>query len=342
MGNRSLFSVWIASVLKVAFPLRSVLICETTLTPAFRRWFRASFPLFPRSYFIRRTRRLFRPLLPLAILSTMMNTPDAACAQEIPLKHCDTLPVIQVVTAGREAWFLVDTAATSMLNLGSFAQGATRDIPVTSWRGTLTTSAKEVAIAELVVGRTTLVGLTLPAIDLSAIGNACGQRIDGILGADLLGKIGATIDLKRDLLHVTTTEEVRDAELVSEMQRDTERCTKAFNDSNEETFADCLDPKIALFTVNEELSGRGEVLGYFRERYFHQRPPALLEIRERAFHAIGDAVWYEYEFTIETERRRLHGRGMAMCRKSDGRWRIANMHHSLVRSEPRDSPPASR
>jgi ketosteroid isomerase-like protein len=342
MGNRSLFAVRFASMLKAAFRLGRGLISETALTPAFRRWLRPSFRLFPRSYFIGRTRRLFRPLLPLAILFAVMTAPHAVCGQELPLKHCDTLLVIQVAAAGHEAWFLVDTAATSMLNLGSFTQGPTRDIRVTSWRGTLTTSAKEVTIAELVVGRTTLVGLTLPAIDLSAIGKACGQRIDGILGADLLGKIGATIDLKRDLLHVTTTEEVRDAELVSEMQRDTERCTKAFNDSNEDTFADCLDPKIALFTANEEFYGRGKVVGYFRDRYFHQTPPALLEFRKRAFHTIGDAVWHEYEFTIETERGRLHGRGMAMCRKSDGRWRIASMHHSLVRSEPADSTAATR
>jgi ketosteroid isomerase-like protein len=263
-----------------------------------------------------------------------MIGPGAVCGQEIPLEHCDALPVVQVVAAGRQAWFLVDTAATSMLNLESFAQGPTRYIRVTSWTGTLATSAKEVTIAELVVGRTTLIRLTLPAIDLSAIGKACGKKIDGILGADLLGKIGATVDLKRKLLHVTTAEEERDAELVSEMQRDTERCTEAFNDSDEDTFADCLDPKIALFTANEELYGREQVTGYFRDRYFHQTPPARLEIRESAFHPIGDAVWYEYEFTIESERERLHGRGMAMCRKSDGRWRMASMHHSVVQSEP--------
>jgi len=281
-----------------------------------------------------RTRRLFRPLFPLVILFAVMIAPDTVCGQEIPLEHCDTLPVIPVAAAGRQAWFLVDTAATSMLNLESFAQGPTRDIRVTSWTGTLATSAKEVTIAELVVGRTTLVGLKLPAIDLSAIGKACGKQIDGILGVDLLGKIGATIDLKRELLHVTTSEEERDAELISETRRDMERCTKAFNDSNEDTFADCLDPKIALFTANEELYGREQVAAYFRDRYFHQTPPARLEIPESAFHPIGDAVWYEYEFTIESERGRLHGRGMAMCRKSDGHWRMASMHHSVVQSEP--------
>lgn len=287
-------------------------------------------------------RRLFRLLHPLAILFAFIATPAAVCGQDIPLEHCDTLPIIQVTAAGRQSWFLVDTAATTMLNLKSFSQGPARDIRVTSWRGTLAASAKEATIAELVVGRTTIVALTLPAIDLSAIGKACGQEIDGILGADLLGKIGATIDLKRELLHVTTVEERRDAESVSEMQRDTARCTRAFNESSEDTFADCLDPRIALFTANEEYYGREKVLGYFRAHYFHQTPRALLKIQESAFHSIGDTVWYEYEFTIESARERLHGRGMAMCRKSDGRWRMASMHHSVVESEPVGIPAASR
>jgi ketosteroid isomerase-like protein len=310
----------------------------------YRRLFgaRIASMLVTRSHLSGRARGPFRPPLPLGILLAVIAVPGAVCGQEIPLEHCDTLPVIQVAAAGRQAWFLVDTAATSMLNLESFAQGPARDIQVTSWTGTLATSAKEVTVAELVVGQTTLMRLTLPAIDLSAIGKACGKRIDGILGADLLGKIGATVDLKRRLLHVATAEEERDAQLVSEMQRDTERCTKAFNDSDEDRFADCLDPKIALFTTNEEFYGREKVVGYFRDRYFHQTPPAVLEIHESAFHPIGDAVWYEYDFTIESRRERLHGLGVAMCRKSDGRWRMASMHHSVVQSEPAGVPAASR
>jgi ketosteroid isomerase-like protein len=277
-------------------------------------------------------------LHPLAILFgfvfAMTAAPAAVFGQEIPLGRCDTLPVVQVNAAGRQSWFLVDTAATSMLNLESFAQGPARDIPVTSWRGTLATSAKEVTLAELAVGRTKILNLTLPAIDLSAIGKACGQKIDGILGADLLGKIGATVDMKRELLHVTTVEERRDAELVSEIQRGTARCAKAFNDSNEDAFTDCLDPKIALVTTNEEFYGREKVVAYFRDHYFHQTPPAVLDIHESAFHPIGSAVWYEYEFTIESAHGRLRGRGMAMSRKSSGRWRMASMHHSVVESEP--------
>ena len=163
----------------------------------------------------------FLPLLALAI-------PGAVLAQEIPLEHCDTLPLIEVKVAEHLRWFLVDTAATSMLNLESFAEGSSRDIRVTSWSGTLAASAKEVTIEGLEIGRTKVAKLSLPAIDLSAIGKACGRKIDGILGADLLEKLGATVDLKRQILHVTTADEVRDAELASEMQRDTARCTKAF------------------------------------------------------------------------------------------------------------------
>lgn len=270
---------------------------------------------------------VFPPLLVLAMAG-------AGVAQEIPLEHCDTLPLVEVQVAEHPRSFLVDTAATSMLNLASFGGGSARDIRVTSWSGTLSTSAKEVAIEGLAVGRTKVAKLTLPAIDLSAIGRACGRKIDGILGADLLEKIGATVDLRRQILHVTTTDEVRGAQLSTEIERELARCTKAFNASDERTFRDCLDPQIVMFTAKEELYGRDEVTGYFRERYLHEPSPARLEIEESAFHAIGDAVWYEYEFTIESARGRLRGRGVAMSKKSDGHWRVQSIEHSQVEFEP--------
>src|SRR5437763_10080830 len=90
-----------------------------------------------------------------------------------------------------------------------------------------------------------------------------------------------------------------------------------------------------MFTTKEELYGREKVSSYFRERYFHQSSPARLVIHESAFHAMGDAVWYEYEFTIDSARGRLRGRGVAMCKKAAGRWRMASMHHSEVQFEPR-------
>jgi hypothetical protein len=278
--------------------------------------------------------RHLRSWLPLPLILAAICVSFAAPAQEIPLEHCDALPVTQVTVAGQPRLFLVDTAATSLLNVESFAQGSARSVSVTSWRGTLATSAREVTLRDFEVGRTKVQELKLPAIDLSAIGKACGRKIDGILGADLLAKIGATVDLKRQLLRVTTADDEREAALIAEMQRDTAQCLQAFNQSDETLFSDCLDPRIVLFTTKEDLYGREKVVGYFRERYFHQTPAAQLEIRESAFHAIGEAVWYEYEFTIDFAGGRLHGRGMAMCRKSAGHWRMASMHHSVVQSEP--------
>jgi SnoaL-like domain len=273
-------------------------------------------------------------LLGLVAVSGIFGLAMTASAQEIRLEKCDALPVVDVLVAGEHTTLLVDTAATSMLNLKSFAAGKAKDIRVTSWSGTLATSAKEITLGEVMIGNTKLVGLKLPAIDLSSIGEACGRKIDGILGADLIAKLGATIDLKKQSMHVTTADEERAARLAAEMHREMHGCLEAFNHSDEAEFGECLDPKIVLFTMNTELYGRKQVVGYFRDKYFHQTPAAKLELSESAFHAVGDAVWYEYEFTIESALGLLRGRGVAMCQKSDGRWRMASMHHSAERLEP--------
>jgi predicted aspartyl protease len=277
-----------------------------------------------------RFRRFYRLLTPLRLTLLFVAMPFPLRAQEIPLKHCDTLPVIEVAVGDQSMLFLVDTAATSFLNLKTFAEGKSRDVEVTSWTGTLATSAREITLKEVIIGNTKLMALKLPAVDLSAIGKACGRKIDGILGVDLLAKLGATIDLKKQTMHVITVSEVRASELAAEMHSEMHRCLEAFNSSDEQTFGDCLDPKIVLFSMENELYGREQVIGYFRERYFHQKPAARLEIRESAFHPIGEAVWYEYEFTIDSARGVLRGRGMAMCKKSEGRWRMASMHHSMM------------
>jgi len=268
--------------------------------------------------------------------ATCCVVPSVLQAQETPLEHCGALPVIEVVAAGHSTRFLIDTAATSMLNLKSFAQGETRrDVQVTSWSGTTATSAREVTLSELKVGHTKIIAVKLPAIDLSAIGNTCGKTIDGILGVDLLGKLGATIDLKHQTVHFAdaNASDARTTQLESEMHRDIDRCLAAFNSADENAFAECLDPKIVLFSADADLYGREAAMTYFREQYFHRTPAARLDIRASSFHAIGEAVWYEYDFTIEQAPTSLRGSGMAMCRKSDGHWRVASMHHSLVEAE---------
>jgi hypothetical protein len=260
--------------------------------------------------------------------------PQRTRAQEIPLERCDSLPLVRVDVDGRAMHFLVDTAATSLLNVKSFGEGRGRDVRVTSWSGTVATSAREISINEIVVGQTKLVFLKIPAIDLSAIGKACGRRIDGVLGTDLLAKIGATIDLKRHTLHLTTVDEEREMQLAKELGREMTRCVAAFNDSDEPAFADCLEPQITLIAGNRTLSGRDSVVQYFSRNYFHQMPAATLEISESTFHLVSEAVWYEYEFTVHSVGGLLRGRGVALCRKSNGSWRVASMHHTAEDFEP--------
>src|SRR5258708_29323647 len=84
-----------------------------------------------------------------------------------------------------------------MLNLKSFVHdGDARHIRITSWNETIETSAREVTIADLVIGEHHLKKLKLPAVDLSALGLACGPRLYGILGTYLVVALKPTVVFK--------------------------------------------------------------------------------------------------------------------------------------------------
>lgn len=247
-------------------------------------------------------------------------------AQEIPLEYCDRLPAIRVEVAGEKPMlFLVDTAATSFLNLHSFFPGNLKEVEISSYRGTAATGAREVSLPEMRIGSYRFAGMKMLAIDLSELGKNCGRRIDGILGADLLEKMGATIDFKRRVAHFMTIAERQDEKLIAEANQDMERCLAALNASDENAVTQCLDPKITLFAMNTQLYRREEALTYLQEHYFHRTSGAHLEFRSSNFHVVDEAVWFEYDFTLITPGNAVHARGMAMCHKSEGRWRVANV-----------------
>lgn len=266
---------------------------------------------------------MVRTLLALVLL--------AACsplrAEEIPLGTCDRLPVVEVRISGMKFVFLVDTAAVSTLNLQSFAHGDPTKANISSWSGTVEASAQAVTVGDLAVGGHHFRGLRLLAVDLSAIGKTCGHRIDGILGIDLLARLGATVDLKNHpprLLVDTDTVEARIAELHAQLVA----CEQAFNRADEAVFAECFDPRVVIFAVGGDYYGRDAAMEYYRTRYFQQRPPAQLTITPRAHHPIGDAIWVEYDLRITLGDRIIQARGTALCQKADGRWRIVHMNHS--------------
>jgi ketosteroid isomerase-like protein len=248
-------------------------------------------------------------------------------AEEIPLGTCDRLPVVQVTIGNASFLFLLDTGATSMLNLKSFAHGDPRNVSVTSWSGTVETKAQDITLADFVIGQHHLKNLRLPAVDLSAIGHACGKRIDGVLGVDLLTRLGATVDIKNHTAQLLPDDKALEAR-VAELEEQLSGCDLAFNRADEKTFTDCLDPQIVTFTVGGDFYGRDAIMEYYRNRYFHQNPPAQVSLVPRAHHLIGDAIWMEYDLKIDLHGQTMLARGTALCRKSEGRWRIVHMNHS--------------
>jgi hypothetical protein len=262
------------------------------------------------------------------VLAVILLVPAALSrAEDIPLQSCDRLPVVQVTVSGANFLFLVDTAATSMLNLKSFAQGDSRTIAVTSWSGTVETHAREIALRDFAIGRHHISSLNLPAIDLSSIGSACGRRIDGILGVDLLSELGATVDLKNRTAHLDS-ENTDTKGRIAELEAQLAACEQAFNDADESVFADCLDPQIVLFAAGGDFYGREAAMEYYRQRYFRHQPRAHLTIAQRGRHVIGDAIWVEYDLRIDMGEQVVRARGTALCEKRGGKWRIVHMNHS--------------
>ena len=262
---------------------------------------------------------------------------DAPPAEEIPLEGCDGLPVAKVQINGTELRFLVDTAATTMLNLKSFSSGRVKEIEVTSWNGTSATSAREVTVHELALGSHRLQNLKLPAIDLSPIGTACGGKIDGILGVDLIGKMGVTIDLKRQVASLGAGP-VNPRAAYDQMEESMAPCMSAFDQGKAKEFAKCLDPQIVMYTPHGEFVGPKQVIEYMQNRFFRFAPNAHYTTKLREVQAFGDALWYSYDYVLDSPVEHREGHGMAMCRKSAGRWRILNMHNSRLETEPQLQP----
>lgn len=279
-------------------------------------------------------------LLPVCFPSVAVAQ-DSSFSEDIPIERCDLLPVVKLRIDGADMRFLLDTGATTMLNLKSFSSGRSKEIQVTSWSGTAATSAREVSLPELALGTHRLRGLKLPAIDLSPIGKACGSQIDGILGVDLLDKMGVTIDLKRQV--ASLSEGTRDAKAVyAEMELNMHRCNEAFDSGNAKELSECFDPEIVFYTPQGEFRGRQEVMDYLQQRYLKFAPNLHYKMCVRDMKTFGDALWYSYDYTIDSPQEHIVGHGMSMCRREKDRWRILNLHNSFLEPSAQSASAVSR
>jgi len=254
---------------------------------------------------------------------------QTSSGEEIPIERCDRLPVVTVKVGETDMRFLLDTGATTILNLSAFSAGKSKQIHIDSWRGSAATSAREVSLPELRMGSHKLTNLKLPAIDLSPIGKACGGRIDGILGVDLLDQMGVTIDLKRKVATFKGDPEDKESTF-AEMERTMGPCNMAFNAGKAKELEECFDPEVVLYTPEGEFRGRQQVMRYLTDTYLKFAPDLRYAMTPHDVQSFGDALWYSYDYTIDVHGRSIVGHGMAMCRREGGRWRMLNMHNSLI------------
>jgi len=258
-----------------------------------------------------------------------------ASGAEIPLERCDRLPVVILQVDKADKRFLIDTAATSILNGRSFTSGHTKPVHVQSWNETTLLNAREVSIGELTMGSHTLRGLRLPAIDLTAIAQACGGPLDGILGVDLLEQLGVTIDLKRSVARLgVSPPSSSEASLIADMEQAMHSCSEAFNNADADRLAFCFDPDFILSSPSGELRGRDQATNHFRKLYFGITPHVHLSMSMNDQRAVGDVVWSLYDYTIESPSVHTTGRGMMLCRKFENHWYILSMHESPIESSP--------
>jgi len=276
---------------------------------------------------IRNALMVLAPLFFTAIVNASAQSVTAS--DEIPIERCDKLPVVKVRIGSADMRFLVDTGATSTLNLKSFNTGRVKEIQVTSWSGTAATSAREVSISDFSLGTHHLQNLKLPAIDLSPIGKACGGPVDGILGVDLLDKMAVTLDLKRQIA-LLGEEPADPKEMYSHMEDSMRSCAFAFQDGNAAVLTECFDPEIVFYTPDGEFVGREKVVAYLRERFFRYAPDLCYKMTPHQVHVYGDALWYSYDYSIQMPKETLSGHGFAMCKRNGARWRMLNMHNSYA------------
>ena len=248
---------------------------------------------------------------------------------EIPLQRCDRLPVAILQVDKIDKRFLVDTAATSMVNEKSFASGRSTEVHIQSWNQTSSLRAHEVLLGEVELGGRSLRHVKLPAIDLGAIAKACGGPIDGILGVDLLEQLGVTIDLKRSVARLGVAPlNSSELALIADMERSMHSCSEAFNNADADKLATCLDRDFVLSSPEGEFHGREQATDHFRRDYFNAGPHVHFSMKMNDQRAVGDVVWSSYDYTIETPSIHSAGRGMMLCRKTENHWYILSMHET--------------
>jgi hypothetical protein len=104
----------------------------------------------------------------------------------------------------------------------------------------------------------------------------------------------------------------------------------AFERGTASELEDCFDPEIVFYTPQGEFTGRVQVMNYLQVRYLKYAPELHYKMNLHDVKMFGDALWYSYDYTMDSPVEHVAGHGMSMCRRDNGRWRILNLHNSFV------------
>lgn len=263
-------------------------------------------------------------LLPFALSAAAMAQEPAYTA--VPLKNCDRLLLAPVEIDGQQYDFLVDTGATTILNARTF-HGYAKEIVISSYRGESTTRGSAVKVKDFALGNARVKDITFKAIDLSAIGEACGGKVDGLLGVDMLGKLDAVIDVKKKIAKVTAP---RGASEFHALAARMNHCNDLFNQGDTKHFREQFATDIVWVTPAQELRGRDAVIRHIEESYARRGAKIFAQFRPEDFHVEGDTYWLNYLCEVVLPERTVHFRATMVSRLRGARWQVQTAHYSPV------------
>jgi hypothetical protein len=141
-----------------------------------------------------------------------------------------------------------------------------------------------------------------------------------------------TIDLSRQVASLHP--EPADArEMYERMESSMHHCTDAFEKGNVQELEECFDPDIVLYSPDGEYHGRQQAVAYLEQRFMKYAPDLCYKMTLQDVKTYGDALWYSYEYEIDTPVDHIVGHGMSMCRKVQGKWLVLNLHNSVPRAD---------
>jgi hypothetical protein len=265
----------------------------------------------------------------LALCATCFAQENTASIQLI---RCDRLLLVPVESLGKKFNFLLDTGATTMLDITSFRELAKRALPdsvnISSWQGS-STEGRRVIVPLIKVQSYEFRDLKLPALDLSRLGEACGRRIDGLLGIDLLEKMKASLELDGDTAYLRPRPAPSQTD-VEEARRRFMQCHEAFNAGDVATMEDCFDENVTYFTPWAVIHGRKNVMDFLKREYMNKGAKMSSHFDPAEFHLSGDTYWINYDYEVHMSGRSYRARGTCFAHKVNGRWLTTNVHHSFV------------